>query len=113
MQPLGILLKLKTQLEELCKWTDRVRHDFGAMKEAQRDYTRREMQRTDQQIGQEAERKAKIKHTRSRATQPSPYRPGRPFVMRSVSFQHHATENKAAMREHQRIENLLFTESVE
>jgi hypothetical protein len=116
MAPLRMLEKIETRFEEFYAKLDQIKPEFIAMKQAQRDKLRREKQRTDKQIAQEAEQKIKIEQAMYRATRPIQKRTGRPLIPRTMPMTHHPTEDKAAiaaMREQQRIEALLYSDSVE
>jgi hypothetical protein len=116
MQPIAMLQRFEDVLETFYAHIDRIRPEFVAMKQAQRDKQRREKQRTDKQIAQEIEQKQKIEQAMYRATRPIHKRSGRALVPRMLPVTHQVTEDKeaiAAMREQKRIEELLFKEQIE
>jgi hypothetical protein len=109
--PLGMLMRLENQLEEFYKRIDRVSPAFIALKQAQQTKRRRELQRQNKQLRQEAEQKIKMEQALYRATRPIQKRSGRPLILRTIPFKPDMSNDKAilaALREQSRIDDLLF-----
>lgn len=113
ISPLSMLQRIEYQIEEYYRKIDYVSPDFVAAKQQQFDKVRREEQRKEKQKRQEAEQKLKMEQAIERANRPIPKKTGRPIVARTYLSKHMAKDDDSrlqALKEQQRIENLLYGE---
>jgi hypothetical protein len=114
--PIAMLRQIENRLEAFYQKIDRIRPDFVAAKQAQRTILRREQHRVEQQAKQAADLKIKTQHALYRATRPIQLRTGRPLYPRTlprVAAEAEDREAALALKEQQRIDELLYTDNPE
>jgi hypothetical protein len=113
MSPLRMLMVVEARLEQLATALETIDPAFVAHKQSEQEKKRREQHRIRKQIRQEEEQRMKMEHALARATRPIQKRSGRPLMPRTLPRKAQAGidyAQLAAMREQQRIDELLYGE---